>query len=330
MFGKQSHFFPLVFLLFLLLFLMFENSVKATIINPPILTKPAYVADTSNNRIQKFSGSGIFLTKWGSLGSGNGQFKNPSGIAVDNSGNVFVADTDNNRIQKFQLASPCPTSTTQIVAGVCFVTKWGSSGSGNGQFDKPLGVATDNSGNVFVADYWHKRVEKFSNSGTFLTKWSVQPLGTSLSPSDIAVDKSGNVFVISNLGVGVYKYSNTGTFLTMWGSSGSGNGQFKQPNGIDIDFSGNVFVADTANSRIQKFSNTGTFLTKWGSSGSGNGQFNQPFGVAVDPNFGVVFVDDYSNNRIQKFSNTGTFLTKWGSSGSGNGQLHFPKAIDVG
>ena len=60
-----------------------------------------YVADTDNNRIQKFSSSGVFLAKWGSSGSGDGQFNNPWGIAVDSSGNVYVADTGNNRIQKF-------------------------------------------------------------------------------------------------------------------------------------------------------------------------------------------------------------------------------------
>ncbi len=61
-----------------------------------------YVADTNNNRIQKFSSTGKFITMWGTLGTGNGQFSGPSGIAVDGSGNIYVADTNNNRIQKLQ------------------------------------------------------------------------------------------------------------------------------------------------------------------------------------------------------------------------------------
>jgi tripartite motif-containing protein 71 len=60
-----------------------------------------YVADSSNDRIQKFDASGAFLTTWGSLGSGNGQFNFPLGVATDGSGNVYVADSGNNRIQKF-------------------------------------------------------------------------------------------------------------------------------------------------------------------------------------------------------------------------------------
>jgi len=60
-----------------------------------------YVADTNNNRIQKFDASGTFLTTWGNFGSGNGQFSSPPGVATNGSGNVYVADTNNDRIQKF-------------------------------------------------------------------------------------------------------------------------------------------------------------------------------------------------------------------------------------
>ena len=77
-----------------------------------------------------------FVSKWGSFGSGDGQFSSPQGIAVDSSGNVYVTDTQNNRIQKFD------SSDT-------FLTKWGSFGTGNIQFDSPQGIAIDSSGNVY-------------------------------------------------------------------------------------------------------------------------------------------------------------------------------------
>src|SRR5262249_19397201 len=57
------------------------------------------------NRIQKFTGDGAFITKWGSGGNEDGQFANPTGVAVDGGGNVFIADSINNRIQKFA----CPS-----------------------------------------------------------------------------------------------------------------------------------------------------------------------------------------------------------------------------
>ena len=60
-----------------------------------------YVPDQGNNRIQKFTADGTFITLWGSKGSGNGQFNGPRGVAIDSSGNVYVSDFGNNLIQKF-------------------------------------------------------------------------------------------------------------------------------------------------------------------------------------------------------------------------------------
>ena len=85
-------------------------------------------------------------------------FNHPSGIAVDSSGNVYLADTDNHRIQKF-------SSNGQ------FVTRWGSQGSGDGQFGSPQGIALDSSGNVYIADEWNHRIQKFSSNGQFIAKW---------------------------------------------------------------------------------------------------------------------------------------------------------------
>ena len=74
-----------------------------------------YVADTANNRIQVFSSNGTFISKWGKYGAGDGSFKSPEGIAVDQEGNVYVADTANNRIQVFS-------------SNGTFISKWGRYG----------------------------------------------------------------------------------------------------------------------------------------------------------------------------------------------------------
>ena len=98
-----------------------------------------YVADRDNDRIQRFSATGQFLGKWGSLGVSDGQFKQPWDVAAAPDGTVYVADTGNDRIERF-------SATGQ------FLGKWGSPGSGDGQFWYPQGVAAAPEGTVYVAD----------------------------------------------------------------------------------------------------------------------------------------------------------------------------------
>lgn len=135
-------------------------------------THEVYVADAGNERIQKFTKTGNYITKWGNYGSGNGNFNEPYGIALDaTTHQVYTAEDEGYRIQKFQFVNPCPSSTIQIVSGVCFITKWGNQGSGIGQFYHVFGVAIDSSHNVFVADTFNHRIQKFTNNGAFIAKW---------------------------------------------------------------------------------------------------------------------------------------------------------------
>jgi DNA-binding beta-propeller fold protein YncE len=101
-----------------------------------------------------------YLMQWGSYGAGNGQFRNPYGVATDAAGNVYVADWGNYRIQKF-------TNTG------AYITQWGTYGTGDGQFDRPDGVATDAAGNVYVADIGNHRIQKFGAvpTPTQTTSW---------------------------------------------------------------------------------------------------------------------------------------------------------------
>ncbi len=64
-----------------------------------------------------------------------------------------------------------------------FLTKWGSFGSGDGQFDVPIGIAIDNSDNVYVTDHEGNRIQKFSSSGAFITSWTTDPLSQAIEMS---------------------------------------------------------------------------------------------------------------------------------------------------
>jgi hypothetical protein len=110
-----------------------------------------YVVDSNNNRVQKFTSTGTFITQWGTMGVGNGQFNAPQGIGVDSSGTVYVADAGNNRIQKF-------TSTGT------FIESCGVAGSADGEFLSPQDVATDLAGSMYVADAGNDRIQKFGTA----------------------------------------------------------------------------------------------------------------------------------------------------------------------
>ena len=116
-----------------------------------------YVADYVNHRIQKFTSDGAFITKWGSDGSGNGQFDRPLGIATDAAGNVYVADTGTTASR----SSP-PTAPLSPSGGARLRQR---------AVRLPQGIATDPAGNVYVADYVNHRIQKFTADGAFITKW---------------------------------------------------------------------------------------------------------------------------------------------------------------
>src|SRR3972149_648556 len=180
-----------------------------------------------------------------------------------------------------------------------YLLKWGGPGSGDGQFNWPLGVAVDATGNVYVADGNNFRIQKFSSAGVFLAQWGSFGSGDGQfsNPTDVAIDATGNVYVAD------------------------GYNQITIDQAFDdADDTGIVDVPGGNNHRIQKFSSAGAFLGKWGSQGGGGGLLDNPTGVAVDA-AGNVYVADTTNFRIQKFSSAGVFLAQWGSSGGGDGQL---------
>jgi streptogramin lyase len=239
-----------------------------------------YVADTENNRIQKFGPAGAFVTAWGTPGTAEGQFSDPRGLAVDPAGRVYVADRGNNRIQRFSA-----TGTFEVMWGWAVDTgspalqtctsgcQIGTPGTGDGQFNGPEGLDFEVTGHLWVADGFNRRVQKFTSNGTFVSKF---------------------------------------------GSFGSGDGQFNNIYDVATDDLGNIYTAD-ANARVQRFSTAGVFVTKWGSSGAADGQFGfgGGTGLAAEPT-GAVFVADYNNRRVQVFNATGGLLEKFSGPGATN------------
>ncbi len=224
------------------------------------------------------------------------------------------------------LSSAAGASTGPVTP--TFALAWGNYGVAPGQFLFPSGVATDALGNVYVAEQYGHRIQKFDRLGNVILTWGSFGTGNGQFdvPIGIAVDAAGNVYVADYNNHRIQKFTSTGAYLTQWGTFGSGNGQFSNPTGVAADAAGNVYVADYIGNRIQKFTATGAYLTQWGSIGTGNGQFSGPFDVETDP-AGNVYVVDTENSRIQKFTAAGVYLTQWGGYGTGDGQLNRPGGV---
>ena len=255
-----------------------------------------YVVDGRNNRIQKFNADGAFLIAWGSEGSGDGQFEfqrgtdHPGAIAVDAQGMVLAVD-DTGRVQKFDQN------------GV-FLGKWGGrQGTGDGQFDLPIGMAVASDGSIYIVDAYNNRIQKFDAGGRFLTKWGTQGKGEGQfdRPNSVGVDANGDVYVGDYYNDRVQKFDSSGKFLLQWGGTGTGDGQFQGAIGLAADSRGNVYVGDNMGNRVEKFDTNGKYLGQWGSQGGGDGQFQFVFSITADLQGNVYVSSDGGYDRVQKF-----------------------------
>jgi DNA-binding beta-propeller fold protein YncE len=202
-----------------------------------------YIADQNNDRIQKFSKNGTFVTTWGEEGEGNGQFLHTHGIDLDSDGNVYVSDRDQPSIQKFS-------------SDGTFIQKWGSEGTADGQFIQPWDVSVSQDDRIFVPDYGNDRIQIFSKEGDFITSWGAAGSGPGQfdGPAVVAFDSNNNVYVTDSGNHRVQKFTDNGTFITEWGEEGQENGQFSMPEGLAVDpLSGKVYVSDTSNNNVQVF-----------------------------------------------------------------------------
>ncbi|HEV8265769.1 MAG TPA: 6-bladed beta-propeller [Gemmatimonadales bacterium] len=282
----------------------------------------------------------VFVTMWGSLGSGQGQLDHPEFVVLAPDGLLYLADQHNNRVvvytrngqqvSEFPVLGPGnpdepphPTGIAYNAAtGLLYVSEHHThrisaftlSGTYLYSFGEgvlyPVEVECDPSGFIYVASSGNDLVMKFAPDGSLLGSWTVEgaPYGLLLSPG-------GTIYVTGFYNAQVRKYTTGGQLLQAWGSSGTGDGQFQQPEGMWADAHGNLYVVDAGNNRVQKFAPDGAFLTKWGSMGSGPGQFYGLSDVIGDGDDNI-YVVEWSNHRMQKFTNSGVtpaLARSWGS-----------------
>jgi hypothetical protein len=224
-----------------------------------------YVADSANNRIQKFDSSGGFLRAWGKdvvggnaetgfeictaaasckKGAGGvlgGELSTPSGVATDGAGNVYVAERTN-RIQKFDSSGNWSrTWGGGVVDGapafqICTngpKCQGGTAGGTGGELNSPNGVATDAAGSVYVADTFNDRIQKFDSSGNFLRTWG----------KDVITGNADTGFEICTVAASCQS-----------GVLGTLGGEMARPWGIATNAAGDLYSVDNLANRVQKFS----------------------------------------------------------------------------
>ena len=152
-----------------------------------------FVADFYNQRVLRLRPDGSYIGQWGETGQPAiwaGHFNYPTDAALAADGTLYVADGYGDRIQAF-----APDGA--------FSHKWGGPfamnifGPFNGWFTTVTSIAIGPEGNVFVADFYNHRVQKFAPDGTFLTSFGRLGSGPGEFeyPMAVAVAADGTVFV---------------------------------------------------------------------------------------------------------------------------------------
>ena len=303
-----------------------------------------YIADEQNNRIRKVTiSTGIISTVAGNSYISSGTYGGYSGdggqatdaeldwprtLTLDPSGNLIITDDNNNVIRKVVTS----TGIITTIAGMGGV--WGYSGDGGPATDAelwdPHGIATDASGNIYIADTDNNVVRKVSPSGTITTfagtGWGgyggdggpATAAGLN-SPYDLAVDPSGNVFISDQYNNRIREVTASDENIKTVGGNGalgySGDGgpatnaELYRPDFISIGATGNIYISDTYNQRVRKISYpSGTITTIVGDgitgfSGDGgpalSAEFHYPDGIVIDSH-GNMYIPDWGNQRIRE------------------------------
>jgi uncharacterized protein (TIGR03437 family) len=300
-----------------------------------------FVADQFNNRIRKVTTGGTISTV---AGNGTGGFTgdgsaatsaelfNPSGVAVDASGNLYISDTSNCVIRKVTASG-----TISTIAGTNnSSTSCGYAGDGAAataaQIYKPSGIVLDAKGKIYFADTGNNIVRVIGTDGNINTFAGNFGAGVGFTgdggpatsarlnnPQGLAIDSAGNLYIADGGNSRIRMVSAaTGVISTVAGSSTAGGfggdgalatkARLNTPKGVAVDSVGNLYIADSFNSRIRLVSPAGIITTVAGNGAVGAGGDGQaattaslyfPSGVSVDPLSSNIYVVDNQNSVIR-------------------------------
>jgi len=198
-----------------------------------------YVADSGWGKVFAFRGDGRSLLEIAA------PLQRPVGLAIAGD-TLFVADSQAHAVLAFDLQGH-------------FRFRFGSRGTGAGEFNFPTHISADGRGHLLVTDSLNSRVQVFDEQGHFQSQIGSagDTSGHFGRPKGVAVDTFGHVYVADAVFDTVQVFDLRGQLLLTWGTAGAGAGEFSLPGGIAISPDNRIYVADSFNRRVQVFKYVG-------------------------------------------------------------------------
>jgi sugar lactone lactonase YvrE len=203
-----------------------------------------FVSDAKMRRVL------VFNPKYEVIGQINTGLGSPSGLAIDNDNRIlYIADVDLDQVLAYDADTLDP------------IRKIGKTGHNHelttpGDFSKPVGVAVDSEGNLYVTDTMNNRIEIFDADGEFIKEFGKAGDGPGYfaRPKGIAIDSDDHIWVADGMQDRVQVFNKEGRLLTYLGGHGNLPGQFAALCGIAFDKKNNrVFTSEQYPGRVQEF-----------------------------------------------------------------------------
>ncbi|CAF0982433.1 unnamed protein product, partial [Didymodactylos carnosus] len=230
----------------------------------------------------------IYHLKFGEFGVMEGQFTEPSGIAVNGQGDIIVADTNNHRIQVFDKDGR-------------FRFQFGECGKREGQLLYPNRVAVfRQSGDIVVTERSPThQIQIYNQYGQFIRKFGANVLQ---HPRGVCVDNRGQIIVVECKVMRIFIFDCNGNVLNKFTCSK----YLEFPNGVCCNDKQEIFISDNRAHCIKVFSQVdGQFLRTIGSEGI----TNYPIGVVINSHGDVLVADNHNNFNITIFDQNGNLIS---------------------
>jgi sugar lactone lactonase YvrE len=222
--------------------------------------------------------------------SGAGALEKPITVATDRFGRIYVTDSQKQKVVIYDQNGK-------------FLNTLG----GDGEFERPVGIAIDNQRErIYVSDTLKHDIRVFDFEGeriSIIGKRGADS-GEFNFPTALALDSAGRLYICDSMNFRIQVIDPESEDIQIIGEQGGGLGQFSRPKGVALDSDGNIYVSDSAFANVQIFNPAGQLLMAFGKAGTGPGEFNLISGLTVDSQ-DRIYIADRGNKRIQVFQYLG-------------------------